>query len=222
MTFHRVDSGQPVAEYLAKIISAKLNNDKKVLWLVTGGSTISVAVEASRLIQGVDSDLYIALTDERPGTIGHADSNWLQLQKAGLAYTTREYYEILQNKSDKQEVIDYDAWLGHMLSSADYKIGFFGIGPDGHTAGILPGGSLKSSLTNAGYWDDGQRQRISITPEAIAKLDEVVIYLTGEAKQPLIDKLKVDQDPLSFPAHYLKSAGELTVYNDWVEEGQDL
>lgn len=219
MRFIKIDSGQSVADYLARIISDKLKNDKKVLWLITGGSTIPVAVSASKAIQGVDSDLYISLTDERPGPVGHADSNWFQLQSGGLEYQSREYYEILQNKSIQQEVTDYDAWLGHMLVSADYKIGFLGVGPDGHTAGILPGDSLKFSLPNAGFWDDRERQRISITPEAIAKLDEVVVYLTGETKQPLLDKLRSDQDPEEFPAQYLKSAGKLTVYNDWVEEG---
>lgn len=186
--------------------------------MLSGGSTVPLSVNVSKVLKGMGSSLHISLTDERPGPIGHADSNWSQLQNAGFAYQTHKYYEVLQNQSVEQEVASYDAWLGHMLATTDYKIGFCGIGSDGHTAGILPGDSLKFSLANAGFWDDGERQRISITPEAIARLDEVVVYLTGEAKRPLIDKLQTEQGSKDFPAQYLKNAGQLTVYNDWIGE----
>jgi 6-phosphogluconolactonase/glucosamine-6-phosphate isomerase/deaminase len=214
--FRKISEPEQIASYLAEVISAKLGSDKKVLWLISGGSVIPIAAQASKIIQGVDSNLFISLVDERPGKVGHPDSNWLQLQEAGLAYSNREYQEVLQNQPDQQQVTSYDAWLGRMLDTADYKIGLFGVGPDGHTAGILPGNTLKFSLDNVGYWDDGERQRISITPEGIAKLDEVVVFISGGPKRQVVDKLQSDQDPIDFPAQYLKKAAKLTVYNDWV------
>jgi 6-phosphogluconolactonase/glucosamine-6-phosphate isomerase/deaminase len=218
MIFKKASSIEPVAAYLAATISTKLQNDKKVLWLVPGGSAMLAAAGASKAIIGVESSLFISLTDERPGKVGHDESNWKQLQEVGFNYSNREYYEVLQDRSSEEEVTNFDAWLEHTLEVCDYKIGLFGIGPDGHTAGILPSTPEKFGKPFVAFFDDGQRQRISITSDAIAKLDEAVIYISGEDKAGLIDLLQSDNDPITFPAEYLKAAGTLTIYNNWIGE----
>jgi 6-phosphogluconolactonase/glucosamine-6-phosphate isomerase/deaminase len=204
-----------VALYIANQINAKLRAGKRVLWLVPGGSAIEVAVSASRQISGVASDLSITLTDERPGPIGHPGSNWRQLKTAGFDYERHNYYEVLQNKPEDQETTAYGAWLERALGEDnDYKIGLFGVGADGHTAGILPGVTPTTAEKFAGYYSDPQRQRISINPAGIAALDEVIVFAIGEDKRAVIDGLAGNVDASVIPAQHLKQAGKLVVYND--------
>ena len=82
----------------------------------------------------------------------------------------------------------------------DYKIGLFGIGVDGHTAGIMPPDTISK-------WT-----RISITPQLIKKLDEIVLYVEGKEKIKILQKLDEDIDEITMPAQLLKSVPKLTIF----------
>lgn len=216
MKFIKTNNPNEVAQYLANKISDKLSDKKKVLWLVSGGSSIPIAVAASQQIHGVGSNLFITLSDERPGPVDHAQSNWKQLKDSGFNYLRREHYEVLQDQEAEAETALFNGWLDRSISSVDFRIALVGIGADGHTAGILPGKTLKKELGYAGLWEDGDRQRISVTPIGISLMDEVVVMISGNTKRQLIDKLRSKNDVEVFPAEYLKAAGELTIYNNWM------
>ncbi len=215
MKFIKTNSPDDAACFVADLISSKISNDKKVLWLVPGGSALTVAVKASQAIHGVDSNLFITLTDERPGPVGHKDSNWQQLKEAGFNYLTREYYEVLQNQDTLQETTAFAAWLGHFFTSVDFKIGLFGIGSDGHTAGILPGQTSPRGAL-AAYYKEENRERISVTPYLITQLDLAVVYALGLDKKPMLELL-ANNTPNDLPLSNLKAAGELIIYNDQIE-----
>ncbi len=183
--------------------------------MVPGGSATLVASAASKAIRGVDSNLYICLTDERPGPVDHPESNWKQLKETGFNYLSREYFEILNGQNADVETTAYSAWLNHFVSVVDFKIGLFGIGTDGHTAGILPGCNTPSGAL-AAYYKDGTRERISVTPQLIAKLDVAVVYAMGIEKKPMLELLASGQ-PSDLPLICLQAAGELIVYNDQIE-----
>lgn len=217
MVFRKTLSPDPAAIFVSEQISDKLANDKKVLWLVPGGSASIVAVQASRLIKGVDSSLHLSLTDERPGPVGHANSNWQQLKNEGFNYLSRDYYEVLQNRATQEDTEAFDAWLGTILKIVDFKIGLFGIGSDGHTAGLLAGSqAVSGSGALAGYYQSSDTQRISITPLMIAKLDMAVVYAVGQDKHSVLEALK--QGPSGLPMDALGTCPQLFIYNDLIGE----
>jgi 6-phosphogluconolactonase/glucosamine-6-phosphate isomerase/deaminase len=214
-----VQSDHPVsaaAEHLADVIKKHLGNDERVLWLLSGGSGIKVVLETTQLLQGIDlSKLSVTLSDERYGSVGHSDENWKQLLDNDFSLPGANTYRPLTGDDRRTATQKFSLWLMQQTTSADYRIGLFGIGNDGHTAGIKP----HSSATQASEWADDYTgddfERITMTPFAITRLDEVVIQAAGDDKLPTLKKLRdtatsVDDQP----AQILKNVPNGTLYTN--------
>jgi 6-phosphogluconolactonase/glucosamine-6-phosphate isomerase/deaminase len=196
-----------------------LDQNKKVLWLVPGGSAISIVAEISKRLAGRDlGNLSVTLTDERYGEVGHPDSNWKQLADLNFDLPGANLVPVLNGKDRAGTTADFAEALTTLLDQSDYALGFFGIGPDGHTAGILPGSPAVTSTMAAQDYDAGNFQRITMTPLAIEKLDEVVVYAMGEAKWPVFDQLETDVPVNEQPAQFLKQVPTVTIFNDYKGE----
>ncbi|MEX1995740.1 MAG: 6-phosphogluconolactonase [Candidatus Saccharimonadales bacterium] len=216
LSFQKTTNSEIVSDWLTEVIAAQLGPGKKVLWLIPGGSAMTVAIKtALKLPVDQLGSLTLTLTDERYGPVGHPDSNWLQLQNAGLHLPGATRRPVLSGHDMQTTVENFADLLKTQTQQASYTIGLFGIGEDGHTAGILPGSkAVKSGELAVGY-DAGKYKRITITPAAIAKLDEAVVYASGEAKHPELDKLGKKLPIEKQPAQALKQAGKLTIFNDY-------
>ena len=215
LTFRQVTSAGSVAAYLARVIGEKLRSGKHVLWLVPGGSAIAVAAETSKRLPDVTlENLTVTLTDERYGDFGHSNSNWPQLQAAGFTLPGATLLPVLNGDDMPSAVQRFAATLDQALNAADFRLGLFGIGPDGHTAGILPHSAAVAETGLASGYDAGNFRRITMTPPAIARLDEAVAYVTGEAKWHILDQLEADVPADDQPAQFLKQIPTVTIYND--------
>lgn len=215
LQFRQVTSIEPVAEFLTAALKQALEAGKRVLWLVPGGSAIGVAVAISKRLQNADlHNLTVSLTDERYGPVGHDDSNWRQLEAAGFFLPTATQIPVLKGKDMLETTTDFAARLKALLELSDYKLGLFGIGPDGHTAGILPNSLAVAAKELAAGYEGGGYRRITMTPEAISQLDEAVVYAVGEAKWPVLDQLENDIDLSTQPPQVLKQVPKLTIFND--------
>ncbi|HAE36579.1 MAG: hypothetical protein UR85_C0004G0083 [Candidatus Nomurabacteria bacterium GW2011_GWF2_35_66] len=205
-----------VADFVASSINKKLEEGKKVLWFVSGGSAIPMEVLVAKKIKEKLSDnLVVALVDERYGPVGHPDSNWFKLEIAGFKIKGAKMIPILINKNMKETIEKTKDIMTHELNKAKYKIGIFGIGIDGHTAGILPHTiALKSNDIICTY-DTDLHSRITITPKTIEKLDEAILYAMGESKWASIELLKKDISIEDEPAQILKKVPLLTIFTDY-------
>ncbi len=219
LIFRKVSSIEPVIEYLTKVISENLAEDRKVLWLVPGGSAMKVAVEvAKRLPKENLKNLIVTLTDERYGPVGHADSNWPQLEQAGFKLEEANRQPVLTGKNLEETAKDYAKILEGDLKIADFSIALAGMGPDGHIFGIKPHSpSVDGKELVVGYkWDD--YVRLTPTFEFLQKLDEVVIYAVGEEKWPQIDALDKNLSDNEQPAQMLKRLKKVILFNDYKGE----
>jgi 6-phosphogluconolactonase/glucosamine-6-phosphate isomerase/deaminase len=215
MTFVPASSPDPVGKYIAEVIVAQLGGKRTVLWLLSGGSAIAVAVAASRRLAGRDlSGLTVSLIDERYGPVGHAQSNWKQLQDAGFDLPGATLHPVLVGASQSDTAEAFDEFLHAEFSRADFSVGLLGIGPDGHTSGILPHSPAVTSLGLVTSYDGGAFQRITTTPRALSSLDEAVVYAVGENKWPVLDRLETDLPFAEQPAQALKAATKLTIFTD--------
>ncbi len=218
MTFYKISSVETVAKAVAEAIREHLGVGEPVFWLVPGGSAIAVASLASKMLGGVPLDkLVVSLTDERFGPVGHTDSNWRQLNMAGFELPKAKLLPILGGKDAPAACEDFKLTLKEHLTAPSYKIGLFGIGTDGHTAGILPDSPAASSEDLAACYE-ADFTRITITPKAIAMLDEAIVYCTGESKLAALNQLEQDLPVAKQPAQALKTAKKLSVYNDYKGE----
>ena len=205
------------AEYIAKRILAKLKLGKKILWLMAGGSCISVEVLVAKIIsKHPHENLTVTLTDERFGRVGHKDSNWQQLIEKGYSLPNAKLLPVLTGENRTKTVENFNTILQENLKKADYKIGLFGMGNDGHTAGILPRSeAVKASGFAFGY-QTANFERITITKQVIEKLDEVVGFMQGKEKWPVIKDLEEKNIGTSIqPAQILKLVPRLTIFTDY-------
>lgn len=220
--FVRVPTDQsipPIADHLSQVILEKLNDKRRVLWLISGGSAIPVAVEAAARLKGHRLEgLTVSLVDERYGSEGHADSNWQQLIQAGFRLESATLVPVLSGQSLQETTDSFDRFLTAQVDAGVYILALLGIGLDGHTAGILP---RSSAATAAGFvhaYEGGGYQRITTTFPFIERLDEAVVYAIGDTKRTALDDLERDTDPKLHPAQILKLISKITIFNDYKGE----
>lgn len=219
MKYVSISNTEPVAAYLIKTLSDHLLRGEKVAWLVPGGSALVIAARVSQelLAAGVPlENLSVTLTDERYGELGNPNENWGQLETAGFALPGATMYRVLQPDLSREETAEkFGETLQNLLSASDFRLGFFGIGADGHTAGIKPRSFDMSTTDFAAHFIGDDFDRITMTPHAISLLDEAVVYAVGEEKEPVITELYYHNLPVSEqPAQVLKTVPELIVFSD--------
>lgn len=212
------------AEALALQISSALKGGRKVLWLVCGGSNIPAAVRAMDMVRkNVDEatlpDLTVAQTDERYGVPGHADSNWSQLLDTGFNVNKVNTIPVLAGKSLKATVDDYAAKIGTAFEEASGTggliVALFGIGADGHIAGILPGSPALADPGYASGYEAGSFIRITMTPPAIRKIHSAYALAFGPSKKIPLTNLKNRIEKIEKePAQILKELPMAMVYSD--------
>ncbi|PIR68677.1 hypothetical protein COX93_01290 [Candidatus Nomurabacteria bacterium CG_4_10_14_0_2_um_filter_30_12] len=205
-----------VSDFIASSILKQLDLDKKVLFFIAGGSSVSVAVAvANNLKKDLLSNLVVVLTDERYGEVSHKDSNFFQLIEKGFDIPQAKIIPVLNNDDKIITVEKFSKILGQELKKSDYKIALFGIGADGHVAGILPySGAVYSEDLVYGY-DTPTFSRITITPKVIKDLDEAIVWAQGENKWEALENLEKDIDINLAPAQILKKVPLLTIFTDY-------
>lgn len=219
LTFHREPNAIKAAAALATRLTSELTAGKEVLWLVPGGSNIALSVEAIRALPAGRLDkLTCMLTDERYGKPGHADSNQQQLAEAGFMGNGVNFLPTLIPDLTLEDTCKQYAMLAlEAMDKAEVIIGQFGVGGDGHIAGILP---RTAAVTEdpaqlvSGY-DAGVFQRITLTPPALRRIDVAYAFVYGEAKLTALRKLKSETLPLAEqPSQILKELPEAHLYTD--------
>jgi len=219
MNYRCISSTDTVAKYLAKTLQAHLAAGEDVLWLVSGGSAIATAVAVADTLKHSDlSKLSVSLVDERYGPIGHDAENWRQLLEAGFDLPTARLYRPLTGQGRAETTMAFNLWLAEHISGADYSIGLFGVGTDGHTAGIKPGTSSVNASERAVDFDGEDFERITMTPRAIKQLNEAVLLAMGPEKSATINQLLHQDLPLTVqPAQVLKMVKKSTLFTDYKE-----
>lgn len=204
-------------QYLVSLIGERLKSGTSVVWLLSGGSNIDLAVEVAKGLAGIDlDDLTVMLADERFGTVGHPDSNWQQLMDAGFDLPGATMVPTLMGLGLDESTRDYATYLGDQLTSDAYKVGLFGIGSDGHTAGILPDSpAVGSQELGAGY-TARDHTRITMTARAIARIDEAVVTAFGPGKRIQLERLRTHLTEAEQPAQALKAV-PLRIFSDFKE-----
>ncbi len=216
----RPDQKEGTQALAAKIIDF-LSKENKVLWLIPGGSNIPIAAEAMKTIREKTSselldNLTVALTDERYGPVGHPDSNWKQLQDTGIDLSGVKSFSILGNSSLAETVSHYGETIQKILPSVDVIVGQFGMGADGHIAGILPHSPAVSetSLPTAGY-ESTPFTRVTLTFPVLRQIDVAYMFVANATKKDAIERLhKNDVALADQPAQILQEIPEVYVYVD--------
>lgn len=219
MQLIKIDNADQAAETLAGALQTALEQYPAVTWLVPGGSNIAITVAAmASLPDELTEKLIIAQTDERYGPLGHPDSNWRQLVEAGFKLKKAKALPVLTDEplSLEETSARYAGHIGELIKLT-YKIGQFGIGADGHIAGIKPDSPAAVANGLAVGYQAEDFNRVTITFGAIRQLDEAFAFVFGENKRAMLEALANEHhQPLLQPAQILKSLSNSFVYNDQI------
>lgn len=202
-----------ITERLAELVAKQ-----PVLLLLSGGSAIEVAIDAlGALTKQQKLRLSVMVMDERYGAPGHSESNWQKLCAAGL--------EPVQFTAAPAPLVGipieattelFASEFEDLLDNTKYHVGLFGMGADGHTAGILPGSPAVDALALAIHYQGDDFERVTLTRRALSHLDEAMLFAVGEEKWPVLQKL-LSSEPLSEneqPSVLLRDMKELSVFTD--------
>lgn len=205
-------------------IAGALLSGKKVLWLICGGSNLPAAVRAMELIRkDVPEEsivnLTIGQTDERYGQPGHKDSNWAQMMEMGFNLRKVNSLPILIGKSLDATVAESSDRVKDIFndikSSNGIIVAQFGIGTDGHVAGIFPNSVALTDLRMTCGYDAGKFIRLTLTPKAIRMIDVAYTFAFGAPKHAIMQNLRDTNKPIAeMPAQILKEIPESYVYSD--------
>ena len=193
-----------------------------MLWLVCGGSNIASIVDTMKAIPAdLTDELTVTLTDERYGPVDHPDSNLRQLYEAGFNPRQARVLPVLEaDKSLEQTTGHYQRLAKQAFADSDIVIATFGIGADGHIAGILPDSpaAYEEEQWTAGY-NAGNFMRLTLTFPALRHIDIAYALAFGEAKRAALTKLQSTSTTLKDqPAQILKELPEVYLYSDQVKE----
>jgi 6-phosphogluconolactonase len=185
------------AKFIAERASNRILQVGQFSMAVSGGSTPWKMLE--RLTeQTVDwEQVHWFQVDERIAPAGHEERNMTQMQRSlldrvsipesvvhpmpvesdDLNIAALEYAELLRRVSGQPAVLD----LVHL-----------GMGPDGHTASLVPGDSVLDihdvdvALTASAYQN---RLRMTLTYPLINRAREILWLMTGHSKQEMLARL---------------------------------
>ena len=218
---HSNDPKEGEQALVDKIISL-LNDRKKVLWLICGGSNIPTAIEVmarmrAQVSGNILGNLTVSQTDERYGPVGPKDSNWQQMVEGGFNFQGIKSLPILENITLEETIVSFGRKISEAFADVDFVVGQLGIGPDGHIAGILPNTpAVNDTGVVTGYVAE-PFTRVSLTFNQLTKINFSYVFAFGASKRQALTELR-DKD-LSLndqPCAILKQMKESSVFTDQV------
>jgi 6-phosphogluconolactonase/glucosamine-6-phosphate isomerase/deaminase len=207
------------SKVLGDRLTAELTAGKRVLWLISGGSNIIITVTVMQTLpEELTPKLTIAPMDERYGPPRHADSNVQQLFEPGFSPKQATFIPILNGSALEATTDAYIDKMAELLYENDVVIGQFGIGADGHTAGILPGSpaALEEAKLAIGYQAQ-DFSRITLTFPGLRRISAAYAFVYGTSKAAALRDLHDQSLGLDVqPAQILKALPEAYIYNNQI------
>lgn len=223
MRFQKVASKEEAEGILLDAIRKSLSDGSKVLWLLPGGSNIRISAAVFKLLTEDElSRITVTLTDERFGPIGHPHSNYFQLEQAGFDFSKVNATPILADKYDSldETVERFERTINDLFAESQIIIGQFGMGGDGHIAGIMPHSVASQEIERlaVGYKTD-DFTRITMTFNAILMVDRAYLIAFGQSKLEALVSLRDKAIELNAqPAQILRQVNDVLVINDMIGE----
>lgn len=221
LKFQTLTDTQSASGVIADRLCTELSQGKRVLWLLSGGSNISIEAQAlSEIPLALQANLTITLNDERYGPFGHKDSNMQQFSNALQPETKANIIPVIVPEGLPLEATaeHFGENITKALSSADIIISQLGMGSDGHIAGILPNTPAVNATGPVTSYTTEQYERITITFETLQRVNAVFLFTFGPDKHEQLKRLRDDNLPIEDqPAQFLKQLPEVYVYNDQLD-----
>ena len=222
---------QKASQTLEKVLFE--NSNKKILLLLSGGSAFSIL---SSIIQGLSNCITVGVLDERYD-LDPKINNFSQLMKTPFYLNAKEKgWKFVDTRIKNNETIsDLTLRFEEKLKSwrknnPDGQIFITqGMGPDGHTAGIMPYPEDKKLFDKlfedeknwVVSYDAGDKnkypQRITATLPFLRIADVSIMFIAGKEKATILNKILSENISNNiFPASIIHEMKKVYLFTDTV------
>uniref|UniRef100_A0A3B3YG37 Hexose-6-phosphate dehydrogenase (glucose 1-dehydrogenase) n=1 Tax=Poecilia mexicana TaxID=48701 RepID=A0A3B3YG37_9TELE len=174
-------------------------------------------------------DTHVWMVDERCVPLTEADSNFHSMHEHLLQHVRIPYYNIhpMPVQLNQRLCVEedggaqlYEKEINKLVNVSSFHFVLLGVGYDGHTASLFPGGKLNEtggSLVALTESPIKPHQRMSLTFSAINRARTVALLVMGKGKHELVTQLSRVKDNLEkYPVTWVKpDNGRLVWYIDY-------
>jgi 6-phosphogluconolactonase len=220
MTFEILDNDDAVARRGAAIIAADARAAVaargRFIMAVSGGHTPWAMLRALANEEVPWADVHVFQVDERVAPAGDRDRNLTHLRESLLQHAPlpeRQIYPMPVEQADLEAAAkDYARTLQQVAGTpAVLDLAHLGMGPDGHTASLVPGDPvLNITGSDVGVTGIYQgRRRMTLTYPVLNRSRRILWLITGAEKTPMLQQLQ--QGNTSIPAGRISRAQALVL-----------
>ena len=187
---------QSAANIIAKEARKAVAARGRFAFAVSGGHTPWVMLRALATADVPWPAVHIVQVDERVAPAGHLDRNLTHLRESLLEHAPLSAGQIhdmpVESADLESAAAEYAASLRQIAGSPPVlDLVHLGLGPDGHTASLVPGDPVLN-VANADVAITGTyqgRRRMTLTYPMINRSRQILWVVTGSEKIPLLNRL---------------------------------
>ena len=194
------------ADYVMACSRRSIEANGQFTFAVSGGRTPWTMFEILSQMDLAWSDVVIFQVDERIAPVGDPTRNLTNLQRS-LGACRPTILSMPVNDDD----LDAAAATYAQELPPRFDLVHLGLGPDGHTASLIPGDpvlSVRDRLVAVTGVYQGE-QRMTLTYEALARADQLLWLVTGDDKRTALSALL--RGDTSIPAAGVEAAASIVM-----------
>jgi 6-phosphogluconolactonase len=197
------------AEYVAKCARQTLEQKRQFRFAVSGGRTPWAMFQDLSQLDVAWADVVVYQVDERIAPLDDPTRNLTNLERS-LGASRPTIVAMPVNSDD----LDAAAAAYAKLLPDNFELVHLGLGPDGHTASLIPGDpvlEVRERLVAVTGVYQGE-QRMTLTYEALARADQLLWLVTGGDKRSALAALL--RGDTSIPAGTVTAGASLVMADE--------
>jgi 6-phosphogluconolactonase len=223
MNIEVLDSDDSVAQRAAAIIAGDARKAiaarGRFVMAVSGGHTPWLMLRALGTAEVPWPGVHVVQVDERVAPAGHPDRNLTHLRESLLDHAPLVPGQIhdmpVESPDLETAAAQYAATLRQLAGSPPVlDLVHLGLGPDGHTASLIPGDPVlnvkDADVAVTGSYQG--RRRMTLTYPLIDRSRRVLWVVTGSEKEQMLSRLMSGDD--SIPAGRVRRERALVIADD--------
>lgn len=226
-------SAKELWDRAGEALISEISGHEKVLVFLSGGSAITLYPKLTEFIKMKKPSIALAQVDERFQPESGESVNAYDIGRTNLWKVCEELkvptFLVSQEGTLEEAAAKYNEIMKpHFVplngtsrgKQYEFKIAILGIGPDCHTAGLLPGYAKVWNTLNlaAGYENNGlYPKRITLTPKALSELEMGIVVVSGEGKKEALanaSNKKNLKDIDQYPATIMQQMEKVELFTD--------
>jgi 6-phosphogluconolactonase len=194
---------QRAAEFIAEEARKAVAARGRFVIAVSGGHTPWMMLRSLATADIAWPAIHVVQVDERVAPAGHADRNLTHIRENLLGSTPLSAEQIYAMPVESDDLDgaakEYAATLRGIAGVAPVvDLVHLGLGPDGHTASLIPGDPVlsrnDSDVAMTGIYQG--RRRMTMTYPIINRSRQILWVITGNEKMPMLNRLMAGDETI--------------------------